>query len=468
MTLLQYFLFTNIYILAFWICYRICLKNLIYFKSIRLYLNSAIALSIILPLIQFGISDIIASTDIVTISQEVPIVGYIYKYHVGESLSTTPSYFFNWSKIIQILLLSGSLATGLIYIINHFRIKSVIKKSTEYLKLKDGLKVVMSDDAAIPFIYFNRIVIPSSISEKDISQVIKHEISHHSFAHHIDNLLFSVFHVVFWANPFFHLLRKAQKLNHEFQVDDHILSTGVDPVSYKLSLIKYSVGHILFSLANGLSSTNTKTRLMMINNIHIKKGKWRLFLLVPSITILFAVFCFGTIQPDTPEVLPETKITIHQDDSLVVEFVDHNAGPQGEEVVWLKNSVIVVLMNRNSEIMIAREELELEDVEQKIISVYNRKLDEIGDLNVDDYPKETNFDIKLLVSKDRAADRDEYKKLIDNISITLGKLRDIHSIRLFNKNFSSLAPSEKSQIEELIPLRIYGISPDKLDEHTHK
>jgi beta-lactamase regulating signal transducer with metallopeptidase domain len=464
MTLLQYYLYANIYILAFWICYRICLKNLVYFKSVRIYLNSAVVLSAILPLLQTGIADLIGSTSMVTAGQDLPLVGIIYQYQQGETLSATTTSSISRSGIIKTIMISGSMFTALIYIYNHLRIISVLRRSTEYLRLENGLKAMRSNEVTVPFIYINRIVIPGDISDKEISQVMAHEMMHHHNAHHFDNMLFSLLHMVFWANPFFLLIRSALKLNHEFQVDDQILSTGIDPVTYKFSLVKYSVGSKLFSLANGLSSTNTKNRLLMINNNHIKKGKWRLYLLVPIIGILFSVFCFAYIQPDPPSVPSEAPSIIAQEDSLVVEFIDHYPGKEGEEVVVWKSSVIVVLINKDSKIMVAREELPLQSAEQKIISEYNRMIENFNANSDKDSPEYQDSEIKIHVMKDTMADKDEYKKLVDAISNALLKLREWHSVQLFGSTFTSLSDTDKEAIAKLIPLRIYGTHPDNLNE----
>lgn len=463
MTLIQYYLFANIYILAFWLCYRIALKNLAHFKSIRIYLNAALVLSSLLPLIQFSIANAIGSSGTIATGPELPLAGIAYTYQLAETLPAASGPSYNWTRIIEVILISGSVATALFYAYIHLRIQSIIRESTLYRRQEDGLRAMMSDEVSIPFVYFNRIVIPDSIAEDDLSQVIAHETMHHRNTHHLDNLLFSLLHVVFWVNPFFLLLRKALKLNHEFQVDHQMLSTGMDPVSYKLSLVKYSVGRKLFALANGLSSTNTKHRIMMINHIHIRKGKWRILLLVPAVALLFAVFTFACIKPtpnESPsETLSEALVAIPQDDTVRVEFIDPMEGKEGKEVVWVQNSVIHVLMNRSSLIMIAEEVVPLSQVEQKIISVYNQKIEENKDLNTDDYRENTSFETKIYVHKDLAADDIQYQKLLDAISTALFKLRDMHSVRLYGELYDSLAETQKEPIESLIPLRIYGKMP---------
>lgn len=461
MTPLQYFLYANLYILAFWLGYRLWLKNLVYFRSIRIYLNLSVALSLILPFIQTGLADLIASNGMVSFSQDVPVIGIMYKYQIGQPFAASPGLSFNWIRLIEVILLSGGFVTALIYLFNHFRIKSVIKSSDRYLEIEHGLKVVKSDNITIPFIYFNRIVVPDSINDNDLHHVIRHELMHYRNGHYLDNLLFSILHLIFWANPFFLLLRRALKLNHEFQVDDQMLSTGVDPVSYKLSLIKYSVGHNLYSLANGLSTTNTKTRLLMINKIHIKDGKWRFILLLPTLAILFILFCFADIEPNIPATQSKALIDTRQDDSVVVEFLNHFKVPEGGDAPRPLKGVISVLMNRNSDFMIAGEVQDLQNVEQTIISLYNKKLAEENDQNAGNYPDNTDLGIKIVVKKDMTASIDEYQKLIAQITTALLKVREMQSIRLFGGTFETLTSSDKEVINKLVPLRIYGVKPDK-------
>lgn len=194
----------------------------------------------------------------------------------------------------------------------------------------------------------------------------------------------------------------------------------------------------------------------MMNNNHSKKGKWRFLLLVPTITILFIAFTFAYIQPDasapielTDKAPYESLAKLPQDDTIRVEFIDPYDVPEGTTVTFPKNNVIIVLMNRDSRIMIDREELPLKSVEQKIISEYNRILEE-----------NTSFETKIYLTKDRAADNNAYQKLVDAISDALFKLRDMHSIRLYGATYNTLPENEKEAITTLIPLRIYGTIPE--------
>jgi len=156
---------------------------------------------------------------------------------------------------------------------------------------ENQIHVLQSNEVSVPFIYQNSIILPKSIFSEEESMVINHEALHHKYGHHIDNYLFSIFQALFWVNPIILLLKRALSLNHEYQVDKQIVSVGVDPIVYKLTLVKFSVGSRNFSLVNRLSNSNIKNRIIMINKNYIQKGKWKLFLSIPIMGIVVALLC---------------------------------------------------------------------------------------------------------------------------------------------------------------------------------
>ncbi|MCP4311791.1 MAG: hypothetical protein GY790_11045 [Bacteroidetes bacterium] len=455
MTPIQYYLFANVYILVFWLFYRVSLKKQAHFKSIRIYLNSAVIFSLLLPLLQNGITELLSSGSAIInpASQNLPAVGFIYSYI--ETFSPESASWLSWLGILEVLIFSGAVITALFYLVNHFRIISILRRAKEQHTSVSNLQVLKSDDVNIPFIYNGRIVLPGTISSEEISLVIAHESLHHRYRHQLDNFLFSVYHIVFWINPFFLLLKGALKLNHEYQVDGQILSSGTDPRFYKLSLIKYSVGMQRFSLASSLSTSGIKNRILMINNGYAEMGKWRYFFLVPILTIILAVFCVAYIQPgpqegpqevpqEVPRDTPQTQASV---DSVRMEIIDVTR----ENLQEMKLEVVVlVLMNRNSRIMIAGEKhIVLGNAEDKIISEYN-KIIELG-----------LSDVRVVVQKDLKTDPDEFRKLLDAIGTAQYKLRNIHANRLYGMNYKHLPVSEKEMIRELIPFEIYRNLPDK-------
>lgn len=453
MTLIQYILFANLYLLVFWAAYRLWLHKLTSFGAVRAYLNLAPLLSALLPLAQFALGEILAKSTPSVISQELPLAGLVYSYQpliTSEvSMPSTPDP----AKIMEFILLSGSAITFLTYIFFHLRILFLHGSgSTPTASIKQ-LRIILSNKVSIPFIYYNRILIPDNTAEQDIQQVVKHESMHYRNAHYLDNTMYSILHVIYWFNPFFLLLRSALKLNHEFQVDSQMISAGVDPVNYKLSLVRYSVGNRLFSLANGLSNTNTYKRIQMIDKKVLRKSPWRFILPAPVLILLFSVFTFTCIQPSVNEVSSqigtESVTEPVAEDTLKMKFIDPMAQSKGEEVKWNKNSVIRVLMNRESLIMIEREVYELLDVEQRIISEYNRRLED----------KEVTSEIKVYISRDIKADNEKYRSMLEEISQALLKVRDMQSIKLHGRIYKSLEEAERLEIEKQVPYQIYGAPP---------
>ncbi|MDX2431966.1 MAG: M56 family metallopeptidase [Bacteroides sp.] len=456
MTLIQYYLFANAYILVIWFFYRLCLKNLIHFQSLRIYLNVALLLALILPFLQNGISSLLSSSSLImgASAQNIPALGFIYQYEEVLSQGGAPG--FNWQKILGGLILTGSFITTLLYLGKHFRIKSIIKRSKEQSILENGLKVIMSDDVTVPFIYNNKIVLPASISHQEITAVLDHEALHYSYGHRFDNRLFSLFHILFWVNPFYLLLKAALKLNHEYQVDGKMLASGTDPRFYKLSLLKYSVGLQRFSMANGMSSANLKARLLMINGDLLRKGKWRFYLVVPMMILSLALFSMACVQKDVGEDLaelltseiPEAESPV---DSVRMKFIEVGYDKLPE---IMNGEVVVVLMNRSSRIYVAGEKDVLpEDVEGKIISEYNKLL-------------ESGSDVSIALQKDVQTDMGDYQKLLDHIATALYKLRNIHAWRIYGSNFDSLPIEDKEVVMDLVPFEIYSSSPKDMGRRS--
>lgn len=439
MTLLQYYLFANAYLLVFWFFYVSFLKKRTHFQASRIYLIAAPFLALLLPLLQSGISSLLSSGAVLDSNvQDLPVLGFIYHYQ--ESLTTSEVSVLNWKNIFVVILLLGSFSTAIVYLVHHFRIISILRRSDEQILPEMDLRVRKSAEVNVPFIYRDIIVLPDSISYTEIPMVLQHEAAHYRYRHHWDNFLYCLGHLFFWLNPLYLLLRASLKLNHEYQVDGQMLSSGTDPIFYKLSLIKYSVGPQKFSLANGLSSSKIKSRLQMINSMGLRRGKRRLFLLIPILILPLTFFCLACVEKDVEAVHEDIPITDSPAEPVTMKII----GVTDDNLQDIKaGEVIVVLMNRNSKLMVAGEKnLPLERVEEKIISEYQQ-------LAVN------STNIKVVLQKDVQADSLEYQKLLEHISMSLIKLRNIESNKIFGSDFALLNEPEKKQVTMLVPYHIY-------------
>lgn len=77
--------------------------------------------------------------------------------------------------------------------------------------------------------------------------------AHIKFRHTCDLLLVELVKLFHWFNPFVYKLRNDLKEIQEFQVDKHLLNTGIDSHKYQLLLIKKCVGTERYTLANSFN-----------------------------------------------------------------------------------------------------------------------------------------------------------------------------------------------------------------------
>ena len=128
--------------------------------------------------------------------------------------------------------------------------------------------------------------------------------------HTLDVLVIELFHTVFWFNPFFQLLAKAIRLNHEFLADQTAIEIHKNIAQYQLLLLQRASGYSLNHLASNLSYLLTKKRLIMMTKSESKRmAFFKKIALVPLLLGLVFVFATQGIAQDdaTPKMMDEFK-----------------------------------------------------------------------------------------------------------------------------------------------------------------
>lgn len=180
---------------------------------------------------------------------------------------------------------------------------------------QDGCLVVRNNRVASPFSFFKMIFVNRKLEGEALEVVLSHERSHVEHRHYVDMLLMELFCVVFWFNPFVWLVRRELRALHEFEVDQCLLSGGIE-------LSKYQ--HIIFDelmgygprIANGFHNSLIKKRFIMMKDTNTIRFRFvRKVALVPVIAGVVALFAFTDREvvvkqvavPELPEVaeLPE-------------------------------------------------------------------------------------------------------------------------------------------------------------------
>ncbi len=168
----------------------------------------------------------------------------------------------------------------------------------------DGIRIFPTTEPGTPFSFFNNIFWNK---ELDISSargkwILRHECYHVRQRHTLDLLYMELLRSVCWFNPFFHLIRKEIKANHEFLADRYA-SAAEDRFEYAELLVWHAAGWISPAIAHSFFNTHLKRRITMLtktSNAEPAVYSWAPGILPLLFLLLFCAFaiCKNRIAPD--------------------------------------------------------------------------------------------------------------------------------------------------------------------------
>lgn len=221
----------------------------------------------------------------------VQIPQMIIFFETNDQLSVLPSINsstnFNLLTILTFIYFSGCvfILIRLVYQAIYLRAMGDLSRST----CKDGLNIVLVDKDIMPFSYLRKIFIPrEKATEKEIKDVVNHEVSHLKQWHFVDLALTELATVIFWFNPVIWLFEYSVKEVHEFLADKAVLKQGAAQGEYQALLINQVFGGPIFSITNPLNKSLIKKRIIMMTKL--KSPRW-----VQFKTVLYAPLIFGII-----------------------------------------------------------------------------------------------------------------------------------------------------------------------------
>ncbi|KAB1065927.1 M56 family metallopeptidase [Salibacter halophilus] len=146
-------------------------------------------------------------------------------------------------------------------------LKNTLTAFLETRKSVETHESVYMGDFEQPFSFLNKVFIPKKFKEEQsLNYIINHERIHVEQAHYLDLLVVEFFQVIAWFNPFFWLLRKQVKMNHEFLADQGIVENEKNINDYKQVLLSASLGIRAVSLYSMFAQESPlKRRIDMIN-----------------------------------------------------------------------------------------------------------------------------------------------------------------------------------------------------------
>ena len=176
-----------------------------------------------------------------------------------------------------------------------FSLESIrqIKNKYTFQKL-NTIYFVNTDEPGTPFSFFRWLFWNQKIelrSDKG-EQVFRHELFHIEQKHSLDILYMELLTIIFWINPFLHLIRKEIKVIHEFLADQFATNQSKNWEYAELLLMRsLNTEH---HLTNPFFYNQIKRRIAMITSSQKTNYQYlRKIMVLPVAAIVVALFAFS-------------------------------------------------------------------------------------------------------------------------------------------------------------------------------
>ena len=251
--LLAYTVYTGIFLLAGYLLYKLAMAGEKQMSLNRVVLLGIYALAFAawpLSRLSWPGSDGPAAG---TIDFDIPPVG------VAGDTAAQPL----WPMLLIGLYVAGIAVTASLTIATAVRLVRLVRSGQRHEH--DGYTLVLLPEGKVaPFSWGRYVVMSTDDYETAGDTVTAHELAHIHHRHCLDLMLAQAVCIFLWYNPAAWLMREELKTVHEYQADDTVLASGIDPRTYQMLLIKKAVGTRFQSLANSLNHSKLKKRITMM------------------------------------------------------------------------------------------------------------------------------------------------------------------------------------------------------------
>lgn len=204
----------------------------------------------------------------------------------------------NFFLLIYVLVAVGLLLRWIIAVASILRMK---KWGSCYCQ--EDICIVRNNRVSSPFSFFRIIFINRKLEGETLEVVLAHEKSHIEHKHYWDSLFMEMCCILFWFNPFVWLIKRELRALHEFEVDQFLLSTGLELSKYQNIIFDELMGYGP-GIANGFHNSLIKKRFIMMKNTYtIRYGLMRKAMLLPLLAGVIVLFAFTEKEKVEDQVL---------------------------------------------------------------------------------------------------------------------------------------------------------------------
>ncbi len=348
--MLTYILKSVIVLSLLFVPYTLMLRKDSFFRFNRMMLLLIMLLSLCLPLINLPIFDFgfLAFDSKPEIIFGMPVVTAVDGQTAGAhaaSSSASAGGVSPWAVATWIYL-TGMCIVALVKCGQAAMVWKRIHQGVVWKDKKDGAVVYCHIDPVPPFSCFNAVVISEEDYEKNADVILRHELGHVKHRHSFDILLLNVCQTIQWANPFAWLMGGALRDIHEYEADDTVLRSGVNPRQYMSLLMRKAVGSSSYAFANGFNHSMLKKRITMM--LKKKTNPWmrmKAFYVIPVALIALSAFATplvsrtGDSESDNPADKGKVKDFIPKNE-ISAQEINHSGMISPEEDLFNAENAI--------------------------------------------------------------------------------------------------------------------------------
>ncbi|HPR31700.1 MAG TPA: M56 family metallopeptidase [Prolixibacteraceae bacterium] len=310
----------------FTLAYVLLLRKEVLLKASRFFLLFAVLFSTVLPFLSIPfpsekqaveVSERIIETtpDESNMLEAITVYASGIPAKVGKAIvSVKPSlWFYGMGAVLALFFIFSGI----------FQLFTMIARNRSF-RLKQARLVITRNDIT-PYSFFHFIFISRDLPEQENwKAMVKHELEHVRQGHSFDVLLIDFMMVFQWFNPFYWIIRRMVRENHEFLADRAVLQNGIiSPGRYKALLLAQAVGGRLLMTSNFFNVKTIQKRFKMMTNNKTRKYSFLKYSLgVMAAGMVSLCFAAGNPSPEVNKMLI-FKGEVSSKDALREAKVEH-------------------------------------------------------------------------------------------------------------------------------------------------
>ncbi len=267
--------------------YWLFLRNKKFHHYNRFYLLAALIVPIVISFISIPVFSDPDNTVKEVLFQTITTIRPEPLNQTDSLADITLGYGWGWKALLFAAYLIVCLV---LFIITLRTLFYIIKLRRKYpFESVNQLKIYDTGEPGTPFSFFQSIFWNRELqlNSKEGQQVFRHELFHVQQKHSADILFAEIISLIFWINPFFHLIKKELRAIHEFLADQYAVKNE-DSTEYAQLLVQRILQTRTLACSNYFFQTHIKRRIAMITQLKNKKyGYWSRLMVLPVTVLLF-------------------------------------------------------------------------------------------------------------------------------------------------------------------------------------